>query len=206
MTPTAILDAAIEQFGRHGFEGASTRAIAAAAKTTMSSITYHFGGKHQLYLAAADHIAQGIAGVQAPTVERMRALADGSRAGAVEALLGLFDSFAQMMLRPESAAWARFILREQQEPTEAFNRLYDGVMAGLSEQAVAWLRLARPDLSEPEARATAILTFGQTMILRSGRAAVCRVLGAETIDDSAATLLRQCLRANLIAILGKDSP
>ena len=55
-----LLEAAIDHFGRKGLEGASTRAIAAAAGTTMSSITYHYGGKEGLYLAAVRHIANQI--------------------------------------------------------------------------------------------------------------------------------------------------
>src|SRR3546814_10523816 len=43
-------------FGRKGLDGASTRGIAKAAGTAMSSITYHYGGKEGLYLAAADYI------------------------------------------------------------------------------------------------------------------------------------------------------
>src|SRR5437588_8157475 len=55
-----LLDAAIDHFGQKGLEGSSTRAIAAAAGTTMSSITYHYGGKEGLYLAAVRHIASQI--------------------------------------------------------------------------------------------------------------------------------------------------
>ena len=46
------------------------RAIATAAGTTMSSITYHYGGKQGLYLAAARHIADQMG-------ERMAARAGG---------------------------------------------------------------------------------------------------------------------------------
>ena len=53
----SLLDCAVDHFGRFGFEGAATRAIAADCGTAMSSITYHFGGKEGLHLAAADHIA-----------------------------------------------------------------------------------------------------------------------------------------------------
>ena len=53
-----LLSVAIERFGESGFEGASTRDIAQAADTAMSSITYHFGGKEGLYLACADFIAE----------------------------------------------------------------------------------------------------------------------------------------------------
>src|SRR5438270_12201256 len=117
-----LLDIAIDQFGRKGIEGASTRCIATSAGTTMSSITYHYGGKKGLYLAAARHIADQIG-------ERMRpALAASETAcsddegpeAALNALLAIIDRFVEIMVHPESAVWARFIVREQMEPTEAF--------------------------------------------------------------------------------------
>ncbi len=58
MVQQRLLDIAVEAFGRHGLEGASTREIAKAAGTAMSSITYHYGGKEGLYLAAAEHVAK----------------------------------------------------------------------------------------------------------------------------------------------------
>ncbi|MGE5722624.1 MAG: TetR family transcriptional regulator, partial [Sphingomonadales bacterium] len=72
MIPNRLLEVAIEQFGRLGFEGASTRDIARASGAAMSSITYHFGGKEGLYLAAADHIARQIADAQAPSLAAAR--------------------------------------------------------------------------------------------------------------------------------------
>src|SRR5438552_17576968 len=63
-----LLDAAIDHFGRKGIEGASTRGIAAAAGTTMSSITYHYGSKQGLYLAAARHIADQMGDRMAPAL------------------------------------------------------------------------------------------------------------------------------------------
>ena len=58
MAHDRLLEVAVREFGQKGLEGASTRGIAAAAGTAMSSITYHYGGKEGLYLAAADYIAQ----------------------------------------------------------------------------------------------------------------------------------------------------
>lgn len=202
MVANTLLDTAIDQFGRLGFEGASTREIAAASNTAMSSITYHFGGKEGLYLAAADHIATSVAQVQGPALEAARAMGS-TREGAIDALLLLLDSFAQMMLRPESEAWARFIMREQQHPTEAFERLYQGVMKRVIETMVVLVARARPDLDERAGRAMGILLFGQAMILRAGRASVCKMLGIDQIDEAAATLLRTRLRANARCILSE---
>ncbi len=203
MVSRTLLDTAIDQFGRLGFEGASTREIAAASGTAMSSITYHFGGKQGLYLAAADHIAACIRERQAPAMAAARELGRESPQAATEALLMVLDSFAEMMIQPESEAWARFIMREQQQPTEAFDRLYEGVMRSKLELFLELIGDVRPDLDERLARAMGILLFGQAMILRAGRASVCRVMEVETIDDATSALLRARLRANALCILSE---
>ncbi|MEO1057681.1 MAG: TetR/AcrR family transcriptional regulator [Actinomycetota bacterium] len=48
--------AALAEFAAHGFEAASTRAIAAAADTQQPQINYHFDSKEALWRAAVDHL------------------------------------------------------------------------------------------------------------------------------------------------------
>jgi AcrR family transcriptional regulator len=55
-TREALLDAALTEFAAHGFEGASTRSIAAAAGTHQPQINYHFESKDELWRAAVDHL------------------------------------------------------------------------------------------------------------------------------------------------------
>ena len=203
MVSATLLDTAIDQFGRLGFEGASTRDIARASGTAMSSITYHFGGKHGLYLAAAEHIAASIRALQGENVARAVAAGHESREAAMEALATILDGLAQMMLRPETESWSRFIIREQQFPTEAFDVLFAKAMQPILEAFIELIGRARPDLARREAVAMAILLFGQAIVLRAGRAAVCRALQVEQIDDETALLLRTRLRANLLCILSE---
>jgi TetR/AcrR family transcriptional regulator, regulator of cefoperazone and chloramphenicol sensitivity len=198
-----LLDTAIDHFGRMGFEGASTRAIARDSATAMSSITYHFGGKQGLYVAAAAHIAACITELQGPVLAAARDAGQASPSAATEAVLAILDSFAAMMLRPETEGWARFIIREQQFPTEAFDRLYAGAMQGIVETVSGLLHRARPDLSREQVLATGLLLFGQALILRSGRASVCRVFGTDQIDDATQALLRARLRAHTLCILSE---
>src|SRR3546814_4183421 len=61
-TRQKLLRASIDVFGRHGFDGATTRTLADAAGVNLQAISYHFGGKDGLYVAAAEHIAAMIAG------------------------------------------------------------------------------------------------------------------------------------------------
>src|SRR5882724_5675964 len=103
-----LLDTAIDQFGRKGIEGASTRAIAAAAGTTMSSITYHYGGKEGLYLAAVRHIANQIGEHLDPALASTDLTAQHSGPEAASrTVLSIVDHFLGIILRPETEAWAR---------------------------------------------------------------------------------------------------
>lgn len=60
-TREALLDAAIAEFAAHGFEGASTRSIAARAGTHQPQINYHFDSKDELWRAAVDHVFSKLA-------------------------------------------------------------------------------------------------------------------------------------------------
>lgn len=48
-TPAALVRAARPIFATQGFDGASVRAITAAAGANLGAITYHFGSKRELY-------------------------------------------------------------------------------------------------------------------------------------------------------------
>ncbi len=50
------MDAALVEFAAHGFEGASTRAIAARAGTHQPQINYHFESKDSLWRESVDHL------------------------------------------------------------------------------------------------------------------------------------------------------
>ncbi len=78
-----ILDAATGLFAEKGFAGASTRQIADAAGLNIATVSYHLGGKRDMYLAvmerAADREHQAMAEAMAaftPTPEGVHLLAD----------------------------------------------------------------------------------------------------------------------------------
>jgi len=55
-TRERLVDAALEVFARHGFEGATTRDIASRAGVALAALPYHFTTKEALWKAAADRI------------------------------------------------------------------------------------------------------------------------------------------------------
>jgi len=55
-TRARLVEAALHEFAEKGFEGATTRTIAARAGIAQSAVPYHFTTKDALWRAAADHI------------------------------------------------------------------------------------------------------------------------------------------------------
>lgn len=196
-----LLDVAIDHFGRLGFDGAATRVMASEAGTAMSSITYHFGGKQGLYLACADHIGEQISDRLAPTVESIGDPSQLSREQAIDAMLQLIGGFFGMMIMRQSESWARFIVREQQDPTEAFERLWQTAMGRVFRLAGGLVARAAPQLDQRQVVARVIMIFGQVLVLRQSHASVCRALGVDKLGEAEGALLLEQVTATTRAIL-----
>lgn len=188
-----------------GYEGASTRDIAKAADATMSSITYHFGGKQNLYLAAAEHIAAMMRERLRPVVEALEQRWPATPEEAVEGCVAYIDGFAAIMLSPDSTPWARFIIREQFEATEAFERIWSGLMTEALAILLDLTGSALPSVEDLERRALVILMLGQAITLRASHASVRRILACEDIEPALVALLRRRLASNVRALLRDDS-
>lgn len=81
-TRNALLEAALREFGKRGYEGAGTRGICRRAKVASTQITHHFGTKEALWKAAASRVFEqyearlsqrlrGLEGVDAATRLRL---------------------------------------------------------------------------------------------------------------------------------------
>ena len=198
-----LLEIAIAEFAAKGLEGASTRGIATAAGTAMSSITYHYGGKEGLYLAAADYIAVQLCEEMAPVIDEIDLSAE---IGAVEARRRIHDILRQMidtMAGDKSAAWSLFIMREQMAPTEAFDRIYGGLMGKMLETLCELVCIATRGKDRDTARIAVITLMGQVLVLRASRATVLKLMKRDTIDADAVATLSRRIAANTDAILDR---
>ncbi|WP_082959914.1 TetR/AcrR family transcriptional regulator [Mycobacterium sp. E2462] len=120
-----IRDAAIEQFGRHGF-GVGLRTIAEAAGVSAALVIHHFGSKEGLRKACDDYIAEDIRDSKTEAVQ--------SRDPATWfAQLAEIESYAPMMAYlvrslQSGGELAKMLWRGMIDNTEAY--LAEGVRAG----------------------------------------------------------------------------
>ena len=184
-----LISVAIQQFGEHGFAGASTRDIAAAADTTMSNITYHFGGKDGLYRAAAEAL-----------VTRFWEVAQAAQAAAPQGdpigeLCALLRAIGGFMLGDEAAPASCFVSREQQNPESPMREFFRRDFLPLSQSHAANIRALDPSLSQEQAVATFFYLVSMAISLRSSRMSLCTVMEVDDIDESLKALLLDRLEA-----------
>jgi len=181
-----LIEAALEVFGLLGFEGASTRAVAKAAGVNLQAISYYFGGKDSLYLAVADHILERITAYLGPTRDRVRArLAEAQGGGpaiaveeARDLLTAVLSSMAEVFVGKESESWARYMIREQMQPTEVFRRLYGALMGPLLEALRELVGvILEEDPASERVRLRALALIGGVLVFRVGHAVVVAQLG-----------------------------
>lgn len=197
------MEVALNAFGAHGLEGASTRKIAASAGVAMSAITYHYGSKQGLYLAAADYIAERMRCEMAGTLDCVEPIADDDRAGARARVQAIVAHFAAKMITKvaDNASW--FLVREQMQPTAAFDRVYTGLMGDMFERLVRLVCIATGRADTPNARIVTLTLLGQVVVFRASRATCLRVLGRETLDGDLIPDIQAAIAANLDAILDR---
>jgi AcrR family transcriptional regulator len=122
-----MIDTAIEIFGEFGFAGASTRILADRAGVNLSAIPYHFGGKRELYMAAA----QSIADYSREHIDPIIAdLEDANGSGPVERIDAALSSFFHFIVGgPEPEAWGPFFVRCEYDADDAFRVLHETLVA-----------------------------------------------------------------------------
>lgn len=126
-TADKLIHAGIELFGEHGFAGTTTRMVAEAAHSNIGSIAYYFGNKRGLYLACAGHIAARMRQIFLLDVstENRDWLAGLNKQQARVRLEQMVRRMVRLFSREEEARrWLMLVMREQANPSEAFDVLY----------------------------------------------------------------------------------
>ena len=204
-TRAQLIDAALDVFGRLGFEGASTREIAKAAGANLAAIVYHFGGKEALYIAVAEHIAGRIIVHLGPTLAAVTAPdAIATPAAARAAIHRLLGNFADVILgEAEAERWARFIVREQMQPTAAFDVIY-GLTGRAVINASRLMAAALGSADDADVWVRVFTMMGQVLIFRVAQAVVLRRMGWKTIGEKERGQIKRIVLRNLDEILDAE--
>lgn len=194
-TRRRLIDAGIEIFGIYGYEAASTRSLAEKAGVNLAAIPYYFGGKEGLYRAVAEHVAGDIEQSMAAITQKISVALKQpqlSREDTLVLLQELIDTFAMGIIASEPDDHStRFIMREQLDPTSAFDVIYENVMLKVLRPCEALIsRLLEKPEDDPECIIRAFTVLGQVLIFRLARTAALRSLKWDQFTDERVKLIR----------------
>lgn len=202
-TRVGLIRAALGQFGRLGYDGASTRDIAAAAGANIGSIAYHFGGKEGLHTACAEHIVETMRAVAAPALGSLSPDQALTRQAAEDAIAQAIERMAGFVVgQPQAGDFVSFILRELGQPTRALDIVYEGIFEPVHKRLCAvWAAATGEDAESDRTRLQVFTLIGQVVYFRIARAAVMRRMGWQDIAGAETDAILDVARGNVEAIL-----
>lgn len=185
------------------------RDIAAQSGQNVAAIAYYFGSKDQLYLAAVEFIAGEIktrlGGVADETQARLK---EGTldKDSAVQLLKRFCRAvFEQILQRPDALPIARMIVREQTQPSPAFDVLYQRAFLPM-HQALAIL-VATATGGRPEDPETIVRThtiMGQIFFFVMTREAILRRLNWKDFQVDNAEIIDRIVKDNIDTLLKRN--
>jgi len=206
LAKTKLLEAALEIFGRQGPAGAKVREIARAAGQNVAAIAYYFGSKEQLYAAVLEGIVREI---RYTLSDELAACAAARRRGSTppaEAtrLLQRFlcAVYARLLSRNDAVALARLIVREQMQPTAAFEILYQHGFRELHETLCYLVGAALG--KSPQAQETIIRThtiMGQVYFFGMSRETILRRLNWTNLEADKTGKVTAIIEENIRVLL-----
>ncbi|MGO9134687.1 MAG: CerR family C-terminal domain-containing protein [Methylovirgula sp.] len=194
-TRERLVTAALDLFGRKGFDGVGAREITAVAGVPLAAIPHHFGTKEALYRAALERVRRRLAAAIAPAAADASAALCGSPDQAKHALAAFQGALLDVLaVNPEAENWAKLLLREHLDPSVAFDLVYEDAAKGAVELIAALLARAsdrKPD--DPDVLLQAFAHMGEVLVFRLTRHALARRLGWVTLGKVEADRIRHAL-------------
>ncbi len=210
VTRQALVDAAIAVFARDGYHAASTRELANVANVNQALINYHFKGKQGLYLAAFQYITDQIHSKTKPVEQKIQECLsqnDWQKMSAQKRkkilfplLLEVADEFLKLLTSERTNEWARLIVREQQQPSVAFEFIYTAFLAPVLSIFIEIIKILR-NADEEDSTIIAFSILGQLLIWRIGRTGILRRLNWTVIGENELEKLRRVVHRNIAALI-----
>jgi AcrR family transcriptional regulator len=202
-----MIAAAARMFAERSFDGVSVREIAQAADVNVSAVSYHFGGKRGLYIAALEQLLEEMRPVGGPVIERIEGILGDKQPGRNEIKATAVFTVRHIltaMLSGDLEPWVtQTVLREFQSPTTDYRPMLDERVLPL-HKAVGKLTAASlgTDANAPATVLAAHGVMGQIMVFAAARRVVQEELGWREINADQLESIIEAATSGVLGALG----
>jgi AcrR family transcriptional regulator len=206
----ALIMAALDIFGEYGLKGATVRMIADKADANIASIPYYFDSKNGLYRALIEYITQQISTRISIVCKDIEPILNKQSPNPDEALFTLqhfMSGMAAMMIETdEPTSWAKIITREQANPTDAFDILYDGFIMDTQNRIHTLIGV----YTKLNAQSNTVKIIGHTLMGQMLGFLICRedllrTLNTDKLTPKHVEQIRHILKMNIQSCLNEFS-
>ena len=205
-TKRAIVCAALEEFAERSVSGARTREIARKAKVNHAAISYHFGGKLEMYAKVMQLVVEKLTEEYQGIYDEIDAYLDSpeaTKSGARELAKKFMIFHHHLYTNPDFTNFFRIIQREESSPTKVFDIVYEN---GYKPMFFKFRRLLKFAMKqELEDSLLDCLIFSLIVLngaLCSCKEAYLRTSGKSKLDDSDVETFGKTVSTILDKILG----
>jgi TetR/AcrR family transcriptional regulator, regulator of cefoperazone and chloramphenicol sensitivity len=204
-TRARIIRAALALFGERGFDGVSTRDIAAEADVPAPSLQYYFENKEGLYAACIADIQTAAMNVVGPALETVDELlrAKASDEEIIDAYCAMLDGLADFMFGSADAARrALFITRRIMPIKASLIDVSKGPGSRVHECCARIItHLSDGGVPEDERRLMAVSINGQLLTFHLAREHLKFVLGSNEITPERLQTIKRIVRRQTTLLL-----
>jgi AcrR family transcriptional regulator len=205
-TRARIVAAAMKLFGRKGYDGASTRDIAAAAGVNAPALQYYFDNKEGVFRACIEFIADcAWDSLSEGVLEAERLLAeDAGDEALIEAYCDMQTRAAEFKFKAaDQDDWRLFMARQQAglDPQIGFEAVLQRVSRRTFAAATAIIGRLTGRPGDEETRIRAIALGGQFQMFHVCRRMSLALLDWDEIDAGRQALIKRVVREHTRAVL-----
>jgi AcrR family transcriptional regulator len=199
-TRARIIAAAMRLFGKKGYEGASTRDIAAAAGVNAPALQYYFDNKEGVLRACIEFIAERAwDSLSEAVIEAERLIAEGGDDEAlIEAYCDIQTRAAEFKFKAaDQDDWRLFMARQQAglDPDIGFEAVFRRISVRTFAVAAAIIsRLTGRPADDEEVRIRAVALSGQFQVFHLCRRMALRLLDWDEIDAPRQARIKEVVR------------
>jgi AcrR family transcriptional regulator len=199
-TRARIIAAAMRLFGEKGYEGASTRDIAAAAGVNAPALQYYFDNKEGVLRACIEYIADlAWDSLADRVIEAERLIAEGADDETlIEAYCDIQTRAAEFKFKAaDQDDWRLFMARQQAglDPDIGFEAVFRRISVRTFAVAAAIIgRVTGQPADNEEVRIRAVALSGQFQVFHVYRRMALRVLDWDEINAERQALVKKVVR------------